>query len=93
MFFCLRVRASPVFAIEPWSPDVLEKQIAINDARQIITMANYLGTGENQIRLDSLPVADTKGFIKIDVDGAEVDVLESGVVDAMSVYHSRADIP
>jgi Methyltransferase FkbM domain len=41
-------------------------------------MKNYLGTGDNQVRLDSLSVPETNGFVKIDVDGAELDVLSSG---------------
>jgi hypothetical protein len=36
LFFCLRVCASPVFAIEPWSPDVLEsKSLSMTRDRSI----------------------------------------------------------
>ena len=78
LFFSLRARTSPVYAIEPWSPGILAKQIAINDARDITVIAEYLGTKVGQVRLDSLSVPETKGFVKIDVDGAELDVLSSG---------------
>jgi methyltransferase FkbM-like protein len=78
LFFYLRANATPVFAVEPWTPNILSKNLAINDAREIISISQYLGTKYGQLRLDSFSVPKTKGFIKIDVDGAEVDVLESG---------------
>src|SRR5579872_950252 len=67
MFFSLRAKAAPVFAIEAWAPDVLAKQLALNDAREIIPVTRYVGPKLDQVRLVSFPVPATKGFIKIDV--------------------------
>jgi hypothetical protein len=68
-----------------------------NYAHDIAISGEFVGTASSYISLDSIAVDKTKrGFIKIDVDGAEVDVLQSAsrllksrVADILVEVHSK----
>jgi hypothetical protein len=79
LFFSLRTQADPIIAVEPWSSDLLRQNIELNHSRSIEILEKYLGTKADQVRLDSLLVPRrATGFIKLDTDGAELDILKSG---------------
>jgi hypothetical protein len=79
LFFSLRTRADPILAVEPGSPDLVRQNIELNHALNIEILDKELGTGAGQVRLDSLSVPrQVVGFIKLDADGAELDILRSG---------------
>lgn len=79
LFFGLKTEANPIIAVEPWSADLLRRNIDLNHSRNIEVLAKYLGTKADQIRLDSFSVPrQVTGFIKLDTDGAEFDILKSG---------------
>jgi hypothetical protein len=53
--------------------------VELNNSRGIDIFEKYLGTKSDQVRLDSLAVPrQTIGFIKLDADFAETDILKSG---------------
>jgi hypothetical protein len=79
LFFSLRTQAQLIIAVEPWTTDALRKNIQLNNSRGIDIFDKYLGTKTDQVRLDSLAVPrHTTGFIKLDADFAEFDILKSG---------------
>jgi hypothetical protein len=90
-----------VFAFEPRDDarGAFLRNIAANgsSSSDITLSASFVGQAEGFIPLDCVPVDRSKrGFIKIDVDGAEVDVLEgasgllrSCALDVLVEVHSR----
>ncbi len=79
LYFALRTKAKRVIAVEPWTPDLLRKNITLNNCRSIEILQKYLGTGPDHTKLDAVSVPrDLSGFIKIDADFAELDILRSG---------------
>lgn len=69
----------PVTAVEPWTPEMLRENIALNNAGGIMISERYLGTGKDEQPLDEIPVPrNGLGFIKIDADTAEFSILQSG---------------
>jgi hypothetical protein len=79
LFFSLRTQARTIIAVEPWTTDALRKNVELNKSRGIDVFDKYLGTKTDQVRLDSLAVPrQTTGFIKLDADFAEFDILKSG---------------
>jgi hypothetical protein len=79
LYFALRTGAKHIIAVEPWTPDLLRKNITFNNCRSIEIIQNYLGTGPDHTKLDAVSVPrDLSGFIKIDADFAELDILRSG---------------
>jgi Methyltransferase FkbM domain len=78
LFFSSRTQAYPIIAVEPF-PDLLRQNIELNHSRNIEILETYIGTKVGQVRLDSLLVPrQATGFIKLDTDGAEFDILKSG---------------
>jgi SAM-dependent methyltransferase len=95
--------AEQVFAIEPGRLEagVIVRNLALNGCtqdRRCQVIDKFAGDvdGPDSVALDSLPIDQTKkGFIKIDVDGAEVAVLrgaarllQGAVVDLLVEVHS-----
>ena len=86
IYFAARCFVSKVFAIDPQASEIeiLNQNIALNKKSvgdTIIVMQKYAGSAASDdfIRLDDLPVdRKLRGFIKIDVDGREMEVLASG---------------
>lgn len=79
LFFSLKTQADPIIAVEPWSPNLVRQNIELNHSRSIEILEKYLGTKVDQVRLDSLAVPrQATGFIKLDADFAELDILKSG---------------
>jgi len=73
-----------VYAFEPNRQEAAELRtnFTLNGSRkkgELHLAEKFVGTGPDAVRLDDLPLDRFKrGFIKIDVDGAEIDVLKSG---------------
>jgi hypothetical protein len=72
-----------VVAAEPASSEValLHQNFLVNglDPSELLTITKCIGTHRDCIRLDEIKVDRREpGFIKIDVDGSELDVLKSG---------------
>jgi SAM-dependent methyltransferase len=99
--YFLKNTGSHVFAVDPLENDlaVLARTVARNglDDRRLTVINGYAGTDpERAIRLDALPIdRKQRGFIKIYVDGHELDVLRSaeglirgGPVDLLVEVHS-----
>jgi|CXWL01.1.fsa_nt_gi hypothetical protein len=69
---------------QPSELDFVREHVKLNNiasTKTLITTGKFIGCGSADIfeRLDSLHVdSGVRGFIKIDVDGAEMDVLQSG---------------
>jgi SAM-dependent methyltransferase len=83
-YFAKRENVRQIFAIDPLERDMaLAKSNAalnrISDGR-ITYLKKFIAvdTADNAMRLDDLSLGDGPGFIKIDVDGFEMDVLRSG---------------
>jgi hypothetical protein len=105
ILFLLHSRAELVVAIEPRVSEtaLLSRNLALNgcaqDRRcQILNKCAAEADGSETVALDSLPVDRTKrGFVKIDVDGAELSVLngasrllQEATVDLLIEVHSQA---
>jgi SAM-dependent methyltransferase len=99
--YFLKNTDSHVFAVDPRETDLaaLARTVARNalDGTRLTVIQGYAGTDpEMAVRLDALPVdRKQRGFIKIDVDGHELDVLRSaegllggGPVDFLVEVHS-----
>lgn len=86
LFFLKNSRASRIIALEPQDSEanIIRTNLSLNGARdsRVVTISNKLvGTVADAAHtsLDALDLERTqRGFIKIDVDGYEVDVLKSG---------------
>ena len=86
LFFLKESTAEPIFALEPQvkETDILYRNLLLNknlDTNRVTIINKYVGTLKNHdfVTLDSLKIDRNKyGFIKIDVDGLEMDVLRSG---------------
>ncbi|HMJ89548.1 MAG TPA: FkbM family methyltransferase [Candidatus Acidoferrum sp.] len=86
LFFLKHSRACPVVAIEPQASEreLMRRNLALNGHESndaLIWVDKLIGCddGSEFLPLDKLPVDFTRpGFIKIDVDGAEMEVLRSG---------------
>ena len=105
VLFLLHSRADLVVAIEPRFSEmtVLSRNLALNgcaqDRRcQLLNKCAAEVDGPETVTLDSVPVDRTKrGFVKIDVDGAELSVLngasrllQEATVDLLIEVHSEA---
>lgn len=82
LLFARQPNVLNVIAIEPNASEVvrLRSAIALNDIPdgRVTVMRNLAGAGAGMTAIDALPVDRTlPGFLKIDVDGGEVDVLRS----------------
>ena len=80
--FAKSTSASPIFAIDPDQSrcDRLNENMALNEVAQTSISVIRQSVGTKSLQLDSLPVLrHLLGFIKIDVDGSEIDVLNSGL--------------
>lgn len=97
-------RAEHVFAFEPQSSEVatLRRNLAHNgcsDDGRLVIVEKLAGRADQAgcVALDDLPIDRTKrGFVKIDVDGAEMAVLEgaqtllqTAIVDLLVETHSH----
>jgi hypothetical protein len=95
----------PFFAFEPQvsSLDALRRNAALNHCandRRLIVVAKLAGpaTTNESVAIDDLPLdREKRGFLKVDVDGAEMVVLEGakgvlaeGIVDVLIETHSAA---
>jgi hypothetical protein len=85
MVFMRQPRAIPVIAIEPNAADVAELRdnLALNGLSErdleIVERTVSPDVQQQSIALDEVAVdRSMRGFLKIDVDGAEMDVLRSG---------------
>jgi hypothetical protein len=77
--FALRTSASPIIAIEPGSTEVLRANIDNNGVRDRITI-DERSIGTAATHLDSIKVPSAgRGFIKLDADYNELDILNSGI--------------
>jgi predicted RNA methylase len=91
LYFAANSIAKEIFAIEPNASqlDILSRNLALNSQRgaeRVAIVRKFAGVelSDNSVRLDDLPVLRTdRGFIKIDVDGHEVKVLQ-GAMDLLS---------
>jgi len=85
VLFAMRSEASPIYAIEPGTNHhgghlhniVDTMKLNHVNPRRIMTLDRFVGAAPN-FPLDDFELAPGTGFIKIDVDGAEMDVLRSG---------------
>lgn len=86
LYFLKHSRARPVVSVEPAASEreLMRRNLALNadvSNEALVWINNRIGrdTGPEFTPLDKLPVDNTRrGFIKIDVDGAEMAVLRSG---------------
>jgi hypothetical protein len=79
LYFSLRTQANPIIAVEPWTPNLVRENIQLNNSRGIQIVDRYLGTNTDQTRLDAIEVPrNLLGFVKLDADFAELDILKSG---------------
>jgi hypothetical protein len=76
--FAIHTAAAPIIAIDPGPIELLRTNIETNRADGRVTIdRSFIGT--KFTRLDSLNVpAKGRGFIKIDADFCELDILQSG---------------
>lgn len=85
LYFLKHSRAEPILAFEPQSAEthLIRDNIALNgelSSHRVVVENKFVGTrvDPTYVSLDSLNLDMNKfGFIKIDVDGSEVDVLKS----------------
>jgi hypothetical protein len=104
LYFLKNSRAKNIIALEPQDSEIelIRSNLALNgeqDNRTITILDKFVGTAEGTqfTPLDALDVDKGKrGFIKIDVDGHELDVLKSGekllsegIVDLLVETHSK----
>lgn len=97
LYFLARTHANPIHAFEP-GPDavVLEQNVARR--RSVGRVVVHRAFAGKDAPLDALPLdRSRRGFVKIDVEGAELAVLESGrallgagQVDVLVEVHSRS---
>lgn len=106
---CVRLMRSPasgpIFAFEPQESNVamLRRNAVLNDCaddHRLVVLAKLAGpaTSGDSLAIDDLPLDPLmRGFLKIDVDGAEMAVLEGAktvldrsVVDVLIETHSAA---
>jgi hypothetical protein len=85
VFLLRRSAADRVYSFEPDSQAfaAAQRNLRLNDLTRVDTLIlsnRFVATsGSDSVTLDSLQLDRTgRGFLKIDVDGAELDVLESG---------------
>ena len=86
VYFLKRTSANKVIAVEPQRSEneIMLRNLKYNGLdsdRRLVIVDKCVGTasGENFLSLDSFAsLVQGRGFLKIDVDGAEMDVLESG---------------
>jgi len=104
LFFLKNSQAEKIIAVEPQTSeiDILKSNLILNQeqsSKRIIVLAKCVGTAihPNYFSLDALELEkDKRGFIKIDVEGSEMDVLQSGerllsstTVDLLVETHSK----
>jgi hypothetical protein len=104
LYFLKNTQAKKIIAFEPQTSeiDILKSNLVLNKeqiSKRIIVMPKYVGTANHPdyLSLDALELEkDKRGFVKIDVEGYEMDVLESGErllscapVDLLIETHSK----
>lgn len=104
VYFAVQPNISKVIACDPNAADidVLKSNIRANEGRifgSFEILEKFVGTAgkANNVRLDELDIdRESPGFIKIDVDGFELDVLDSGAellsaceIDLLIETHSK----
>lgn len=102
--YLLKHSAATVYAFEPQARelDAFRRHLALNDmgaTSRLVLSSRLVGTApsESTVALDTLPVdRRARGFVKVDVDGAEMDVLGSAsklladaAVDILVETHTR----
>jgi len=104
LFLLKHSKANKIFAFEPQQKEVdrIRLNLELNgeeNSSRISIIDKFVGLGDElTVALDSLDVdVNLPGFIKIDVDGAEIDVINSGLellgkgkVDIILETHSKA---
>lgn len=84
LYFLMRTPVNQLFAFEPSDREraLLARNLELNglsNDRRLRISAMPVGDGSHSVALDSLlPELETPCFVKIDVDGAEADVLRGG---------------
>jgi Methyltransferase FkbM domain len=85
LYFLVHRPVTRIVAIEPNASEIraLEKNLQLNrfSSKDLSVFQKFASTirGPESMRLDDVEVNRNRaGFVKIDVDGAELDVLESG---------------
>ena len=104
LYFLKNSQAEKIIGVEPLTSeiDILKSNLLLNQeqsSKRIIVLAKCVGTANhpNYFSLDDLELEkDKRGFIKIDVEGYEMDVLQSGerllssaTVDLLVETHSK----
>jgi precorrin-6B methylase 2 len=84
IYFAQQAKCRDVHAFEPRAEALRQfrRNLALNavGAARLVIHDRFMGTDSGSLRLDEVPVpAGAPGFIKIDVDGFETDVLDSGL--------------
>jgi predicted nicotinamide N-methyase len=81
---CAKRANAPVVSIDadPWAIERMTDAIAANPELALCISLEHgtVGNGPDDVRLDDLAgrMPKTPGFVKIDIDGGEVDALQSG---------------
>jgi hypothetical protein len=86
LYFAMKSGAEKIIAVEPQDADVeiMHRNMelnGLNESQRINILKKRIGTGHGPefVAMDLLDIDERKrGFIKIDVDGYEMDVLASG---------------
>ena len=76
--FAMKSRAAPIYAVDPKDADKTADTLALSGVADKVTVLGCLIGAKPDLPLDDIAVSPGRGFIKIDVDGAEMDVFESG---------------
>lgn len=81
LYFALKTMSAPLYAIDANSFEIekLLNNLRLNgvDESRVFTLCEFMG--KDAVTLDSLRLVGHRGFLKIDVEGAELQVLESGL--------------
>jgi hypothetical protein len=104
LYFLKHTKCEQIYAFEPQSKEValFRRNLALNnlqDSNRLVISDKFVGCGDpfTHLPIDDLQLSRLgKGFLKIDVDGFEVDVLDSAIqtltrcdVDVLVEVHSE----
>jgi hypothetical protein len=79
LYLASRDRRIETIAVEPNLDAQLRSNIALNGGLPVRIVAQAIGTGSGMMPLDDIETTShNPGFIRIDTDGAELDILHSG---------------